>query len=380
MQQTIVLKRLSASDLTIFEHQYTNTEGAKQKGINLDKAVIYKLYPNLKNRLATSGAKIPVQLLIYGPESAGLHSQMRKILLQAKNVRLNGELIRNPPGEDKRYDSLEKGDFSIIEFNGDNEPESAKMLLLSKNSAKDRGLYQKLSDRYSEGFNSRRGMQILVPAELSELMGTLDLPSGHPAYDFLDGDALEDAALGGIEGIHELQRRRKARGVSQEELSRAKHRAEQNGRLGEELLNSWLEEQVSAGNITGFKWEADENAVAPYDFRILDDNGSPARSIDAKSTSGIFTNKIHISSAELEEIVCGTIPYDIYRLYGITDTRASCRIAENVRKALESTFNLLSSLPDGISANGITVNPDIFSFSEEFEIDLAEADEVQQNE
>ena len=375
-----MLKRLSSSDLTIFKPHYKKTQGAKQKGINLDKAVIYKLYPNLKSRLATSGAKIPLQLLIYGPGGAGLHSQMRKILLQAKNIRLNGELISNPPEEPKRYDSLKKNDFAIIEFTGDEEPESAKILILRRKDAQDASLYQALYNTYNLGFGSRRGMQIIHRQELSETIESLDLPEGHPALDFIDGDALEDAALGGIEGVHQLQRRRKARGVSQDELSRAKQSAEQNGRLGEELLNYWLEEQAGKGEIKAFRWEADENAVAPYDFRILDENGKAVRSIDAKSTSGVFGNKIHISAAELEEIVLGGIPYDIYRLYGITDNRAICRISEDVGPALKSAFDILSGLPDGVTANGITVNPDILSFGEEFEINLMENDQSQPDE
>lgn len=375
MKQTIVLKRLSASDLTIFEHQFSVTSGAKQKGINLDKAVIYQLYPNLTHRLATLGAKVPIQLLVYGPGSAGLHSQMRKILLQAKNIRLNGEIIRNPADESGRYDSLAIDDFAIIEFNGDDEPDSAKMLLLSKNSPLDAKLHKALSEKYSKGFNRHRGMQVLKSTDLSELIESLDLPDGNPILDFIDGDALEDAALGGIDGVHELQRRRQTRGVSQDELSRAKRSAEQNGRMGEELLNAWLEEQAIQGNISGFKWEADENAVAPYDFRIHGEDGTPIRSIDAKSTSGVFGNKIHISSAELEEIVCGDIPYDIYRIYGISDTSASCRIAKNIGTTLKPVFDLLSDLPYGVTANGITVNPGILPFGDEFEIDLAEQDE-----
>ena len=370
MKHSIVLKRLSASDLTIFEYQYSKTSGAKQKGINLDKAVIYQLYPNLKHRLATSGAKIPVQLLIYGPGSAGLHSQMRKILLQAKNIRLNGELIRNPVDESKRYDSLGKNDFAIMEFIGEDEPETVKILLLSQNVPHDTRLYMALAERYSDGFGAHKGMQMLSPADLSGLIRSLDFTDGHPVFDFIDGELLEDAALGGIEGVHELQRIRQARGVSQEELTRAKRNAEQNGRLGEELLNTWLEEQVTRGLIRGFRWEADENAVAPYDFLIHDANGEPERLIDAKSTSGTFGNKIHISSAELEEMVCGPVPYDIYRLYGISDTRARCRIAKDTGTVLRPAFRLLASLQDGVTANGITVNPDILPFGDEFEIDL----------
>lgn len=380
MKRTLVLKRLSASDLTIFEYQYRTTSGAKQKGINLDKAVfLEQLYPSLKSRLATSHARVPQELHIYGPGSAGRHTQMRKILLQAKNIRLNGEFIKNPIDEPGRYDSLVKDDLAIIEFTGDESPTSAKMLLLSQNAQGDKGLYQSLMDRFGGQFSNRKAMLILADTELSQIVGTLNLPEGHPALDFIDGEALEDAAQGGIDGVQQLRRRRNTRGVSQEELARAKQSAEQNGRLGEELLNAWFEDQAGSGDIPDFIWVADENAIAPFDFRILTPDGKPARSIDAKSTGGRFSNKIHISLAELEEMVVGEIPYDIYRLYGVRDNAAQCRIAADVGPVLQPALTTLASLPSGVTADGISVDPSILPFGDEFEIDLTEPEDSEED-
>jgi transcriptional regulator with XRE-family HTH domain len=377
MKRTIVLKRLSASDLTIFEHQYRTTSGSKQKGINLDKAVfLEQLYPSLKSRLATSHARVPQELHIYGPGSAGLHTQMRKILLQAKNIRLNGEFIKNPIDEPGRYDNLFKDDLAIIEFTGDESPTSAKMLLLSQHDQSDQDLYQSLMGRYGSQFSNRKAMLVLADTDLSQVISSLDLPKGHPALDFLDGEALEDAAQGGIDGVQQLRRRRNTRGVSQEELARAKQSAEQNGRLGEELLNAWLEDQTNSQEIPNFIWIADENAIAPFDFRILNAEGNPARSIDAKSTSGRFSNKIHISLAELEEMVLGDLPYDIYRLYGVGDNAALCRVAENIGSILQPTLSVLANLPNGVTADGISIDPSILPFGDEFEIDLTEPDDT----
>jgi hypothetical protein len=48
MKRRITLKRLSASDLTLFEHHFKNTPGAKQKAFNLDASILIdKLYPGL---------------------------------------------------------------------------------------------------------------------------------------------------------------------------------------------------------------------------------------------------------------------------------------------------------------------------------------------
>jgi len=381
LKRKLVLKKLSPSDLTIFEHQFRNTSGTKQKGINLDKAVFLgQLYPNLKERLATKKAVVPLQLNIYGPGGAGLHSQLRKVLLQAKNIRLNGEYIANPIGNDNRYDDLEKDDLAIIEFVGDDEPHVAKIFLVAKKNPLDTALHKALMNRCGEGFAVRKAMQLLTGANLLEIIEPLTLPEDHPILDFIDGDALEDAAQNGIDGIKKLRRRRQARGVSPEELERAKRNAERNGRLGEELLNAWFDDQMEAGAISGFSWVADENAVATYDFIVLDNDGGIVRSIDAKSTSGDFGNRIHVSAAELDEMVHGGRPYDLYRLYGIGDSVASFRVAEDVGSFLESVLSAFEALPEGIRADSVSIDPLILPFGEENNIDLREHDDSEDEE
>jgi len=373
MKRTLVLKRLSASDLTIFEHQFRHTSGAKQKGINLDKAVFLgEIYPNLRERLATGKVRIPLELHIYGPGCAGLHSQQRKILLQTKNIRLNGEFIKNPIDEDARYDALEKDDLAVMELVGDDAPYAATLFLLSKHDDRDVDLHTALMDAYGAGFSARKGMQVMRDVDLSRIVEPLGLPDDHPVLDFIDGEALEDAAQGGIDGIRTLRSRRRARGVSLDELERAKRNAERNGRLGEELLNAWLEDQEDTGVVAGFDWVADKNAVAPFDFTILDADGEVMRLIDAKSTSGDFGNKIHVSVAELIEMVHGDKPYDLYRLYGVSDYMAKFRVAENVGPILSDVLTALEALPKGVQADGISIDPSILPFGDEREIDLRE--------
>ena len=89
MNRKIAIKRLSASDLTFFEHQFRNTAGTKQKAFNLDRAVFDdELYPSLP--LAIGNDRVPINLSIFGPGLEGLHNLQRKILKQQKNWRLNG--------------------------------------------------------------------------------------------------------------------------------------------------------------------------------------------------------------------------------------------------------------------------------------------------
>lgn len=379
MKRALVLKRLSASDLTIFEHQYRVTTGAKQKGINLDKSVFLgQLYPALTHRLATGKVRVPLELHIYGPGCAGLHSQQRKILLQAKNIRLNGEFIKNPIDEAGRYDGLVKDDLALMELVGDEAPYAAKMFLVSEKDGRDAALHKALMDRFGEGFTDRKAMQVLSDAELSEVVEPLALPDDHPVLDLIDGVALEDAAQGGIIGIQKLKRRGRARGVSPDELDRAKRSAEHNGRLGEELLNAWLGDQVETSLLHDYEWVANENAVAPYDFTILDAEGNITRSIDAKSTGGVFGNRIHVSAAELAEMVHGGRPYDIYRLYGLSDSVASFRVAENVGPYIEPMLQALADLPDGVQVDSVSINPSILQFGEEQVIDLREPEDLEE--
>ena len=131
MNRRIALKRLSASDLTLFEYHFRQTSGTKQKAFNLDKSVfIDRLYPSLPETVGSG--RVQVDLSIYGPGLAGLDNLQRKILKQQKNWRFDGELIYNPPEEEDRYNVLSKGDFAIFDFMGEVEPRAARMYLIAQ--------------------------------------------------------------------------------------------------------------------------------------------------------------------------------------------------------------------------------------------------------
>lgn len=375
MKTRLALKRLSSSDLTFFEHHYNNTSGAKQKAFNLDTAIfIDSFYPGLPNRLDGNKSRIPPGLSIYGPGKAGLHSLQRKILKQQKNWRLNGELIHDPPEEKNRYDKMQKGDFAIIDFLGDPEPHTARIYFISRSFSTDEQLHAALEAKYSSDFSSRKGMVLINPEELARLVTVPNFPQGHPILDLLDYDALEDAAQGGIEGIEKLKKRRRSRGVSHEELIKAKKGAEQIGRLGEELLYEWLKARKIKGFIHDFRWESDTNAVAPYDFILLE-NGSESRRIDAKSTMGDFTNPIHVSIAELYEMAQCNTPYDLYRLYSLKETSARMRIALDMHEFAVKLFNNFTGLPKGVTVDGVSIRPENLNFDKEIFINLDIIDE-----
>lgn len=379
MQKKIALKRLSSSDLTLFEAQYRKSGGTKQKAINLDSDVFVDMFfPGLPSRLNLIKDRVFVTLAIQGPAAAGVHSITRKILKQTKNWRLNGELIVNPPEEPGRYDSLSNGDFAILDFSGEHEPHAARMYLVSK--VQDIELHSALDTKYSSIFSPRRGMRQIDPDELAALLGGLSLTEGHPVYDFIDFDALEDASQGGQEGLSRLKRRRKSRGVSREELARARQNAEQIGRLGEELLNGFFSQEnvvfekwrsvTSLENSDfNFSWDADVNAIAPYDFSIFIGD-RVFRRIDAKSTAGEFKNKIHVSVSELSEMAHGGAPYDIFRLYSITETSARLRIFCDSKIFAQGILDEIARLPAGVTVDSVSIDPVSLSFGDEILIDL----------
>lgn len=362
MSRKLALKRLSSSDLTIFEHHFRQTTGAKQKGINLDKAVIInRFFPALQFRDdLRSDALI---LSVYGPDGAGLQTVTRKVLKQQKNWRLNGEYIKAPDNTPERYDPLAKDDFALLEFTGDVEPKAARVCLIARASAKDTSLHDAFETAYGHMFSDRRGMIEVTGDELTAVIGSSHVVEDHPILDFTDADALEDAALGGIEGVAVLRRRRKARGVSKEELAKARQNATQTGRLGEELVDEWLETQRVTGRISGHVWESDVNAIAPYDFAVSPMDGT-LRKVDVKSTAGGFANPIHISIAELTEMAEEGCLYDIFRLYAVTDEFARMRIARDVSTFAVAVLNSLTGLPAGVRIDGISVDPGQLTFDE----------------
>lgn len=369
MEQRLALKRLSESDLTLFEIHFRLTNGTKQKAFNMDRAVfIDLLFPELPARLDVAKDRVPLDLSIYGPGEAGLHNLQRKILKQKKNWRLNGELIYDPPDEEGRYDPLRKGDFAIFDFADGSEPRAARMYLIASALKEDKGLHAALDERYSPALSKHRSMVLIEPAELQEIIDGQSLAEGHPVNDLIDGGFLEDAAQNGAEGIAQLKRRRGSRGVSRSELDRARKSAERIGLLGEEILNEWFDRQTEGGHLEEYQWDAYANALSPFDFTIRPVGGAD-RSVDAKSTAGPFANRIHISLAELEEMAYGARVYDIYRLYEVAGDRAKLRVSEDMKAFASAVLNGMSSLPEGVRADSVSVDPLALPFGEEQIID-----------
>ena len=115
-------------------------------------------------------------------------------------------------------------------------------------------------DRYGAEFTSRKAMLPINHTDLDQALTSIELNSEHALFDLATNKDLGDVAQGGEEGIRSfLRRRRSTRGVSSEELEKARRSAASIGRLGEEILKNWLEQQPGE-----FLWDADENACLLY--------------------------------------------------------------------------------------------------------------------
>ena len=284
---------------------------------------------------------------------------------EAKNWRLNGELIVAPDQEPDRYNNLQKDDLAVLEFSGEPTPDVVRLDLISQ--VHDKNIHNELMDRYGAEFTSRKAMLPINHTDLDQALTSIELNSEHALFDLATNKDLGDVAQGGEEGIRSfLRRRRSTRGVSSEELEKARRSAASIGRLGEEILKNWLEQQPGE-----FLWDADENAISPYDFTLLE-NEQPKRRIDAKSTKGEFSNMIHISLGELEEMANGELPYDIYRLYSMTENGAKLRICRDMKGFADNILKSLEGMPDGVRADSISVKTNMLPAENEILIDLGE--------
>ena len=369
MQRRIALKRLTASDLTLFEWQFRNRNAGNQKSINLNADVfIDQLFPSLPEAAAETGGRIPLDLSIYGPGYAGLHNLQRKILKGGayKNWRLDGEFISNPQDEPERYDVLQPGDLALFEFRGRIIPNAAKLILVARDVPSDQPLYALLAS-----YLGNRKMIAVAVGELQAIGGQFN-DDAHPFRELTIDAALEDAALGGVKGIRVLRRRPATRALSREELQRARRIAEEIGRVGEELVCQYLIGLKAGGAIRNFVWTADQNAVAPYDFLItLNDETEVA--VDVKSTSGEFERSIHISTAELTEMT-GARRYDIYRVYGVLETTGTMRIAENVG-AFAGTILRGINMPPGITVDSVSLDAGTLPFDAPRQLEIPDSEE-----
>lgn len=361
MPLSFALKRLTASDLTLFKWHFENRNAGNQKAINLNASVfVGELFPSIEAAARGMGARLPLDLWIYGPGSAPPINLQRKIIKGGayKNWRLNGEFINNPDEEPDRFNVLEPNDFALIGFEGDLVPTGANILFVSKRHPDDQALHGRLNQLIGAGSS----MVSLSEDVVRGAAGTAGLAPSHPIYALALTEDLKEASQGAAPAIERVLRVARAISISPTDLKRAREAAEDNGRLGEELIDSYLGRQVG-GRLKAYEWTSQINVIAPFDFRLWDSGGESL--VDVKTTSGPFDRDLHISVPELRVMASDTHPYRIYRVFGVSLGGARLRISAPVREFALSILRGFEALPRGVTVDSVSVDPRQIEFGEE---------------
>lgn len=359
MSRKIALKKLKTSDLSFFKSYLTKNPDSKQKAFNLDISVMEgQFFPSLKASLETLDKKAThVDLAISGPGLASAQILARKIKRDAKNIRLNGEIVDAPISQTDRYDVLAPGDFAIMEFFGAAMPTAVKVVLIAKGHVEDALIHAQCLSILP---NLNDSMEVLSDEKIAEILNNSSPSPLHPIQEWLDTGLLEDLGNGDPVAAEALNKRRPGRGISPSDFKAAKLAAEQIGQLGEELLDQFFQTGGWPG-LAAHQWTAQINAISPYDF-LLKFGSASERHADAKSTSGGFSNRIHLSIAEIKHAVNSGIPYDIFRLYNVEDTSATLRVAKDIRPKLLSVLDSLKAIPKGANVDSLSFDPLFFEF------------------
>lgn len=358
----MALKRLTHSDLTFFKYYYSaqGDKPSKQKALNLNSNILVDiLYPELKN---ATGDKLKVTLYIYGPGTEEVHILQRKILKSkgSKNWRLNGELIYSPEDNPDRYDCLRPEDIALMGFDGEPIPKTVYIDFISQRDEGDKGLYEELNNIL------KSPMQTVTSSQLHDVIERTELPERHPVRRFALDTELIAAVEGDAEAVLRVYRHT-GRQMSSEELNLSKQRADDIGRQGEDLIFRYLDGLRAQGKIQDFEWISSENAIAPYDFQIIEQDGTK-RKLDVKSTTSGFSTKLHISRAELITMAENTESYDLYRVYDLDDESGKLRIAHDMKTFAAEILNKLQGLPAGVEVDSISCQPERLEFSDSIDL------------
>ena len=371
MVDKLALKRLTASDLTFFEWHFKNRNAGNQKAINLNADIFTgELYPALDSIVREHQNKLGVDLWIAGPAAAEPVNLQRKIIKGTayKNWRLDGEFVHNPDDEPERFNDLEPDDFALFGLHGELAPDTVTLVLVSRTAPQDRALFEGLADVLGA-----RRMISLEAHTLRQICEQTLVPPLHPVWILVDDEDLTEAAQGHAPAVDRLLRRPRRPKLSREDLRRARRAAEEIGRFGEALVDSYLRKSLAAAEIASFLWASDINAIEPYDFLIK--HKRTREKLEVKTTTGGFSRELHLPLSELREMVYGDSPYRIARVYDASETGAKMRISQELQKYGESITRAFAALPAGVTPDGVTIVPDQTMFGDEIVLPVPAGDD-----
>jgi hypothetical protein len=343
-------KRLTRSDLTLFDYHYKTINVGKQKAINLNRDVFVDLiFPAAPGHAAGKAAQFLVSLRVFGPGGIrDVQSMTRKV------IAAGGETIHDADdgSHTGRYNDLQSGDYALFGFEGGDLPDTIDMVLLSQNSETDAAVLAALVN-----IGGPRTMFSLSDADLAVLADAA--APDHPVYELVDPGAdevLEEAVLGSAAAVRQL-RRRTIRRQSAEELVAARLRAQAVGRDGEVLVDAFLKHLVAEERIAGFVWESNVNAINPWDMTITRLDGSPRR-VEVKTTSGPHDRGIHVSQAELDAAIELNVPTtQIWRISDLNAEGGVLRRSKNFKAVARGICDLCADFGTGLAVDSWTVDP-----------------------
>lgn len=368
MAGQLAIKRLTPSDLTLFDYQYNTAPAGKQKAINLNRDVLVdQIYPALSQSGIMSSERYPVDLYLYGPGLAGEYNLQRKILKQQKNWRLNGELVYNPPDDPGRFNILQPEDLVVFDFSEGLFPLVVRAVFLAQTSSDDLALHTVLNQALGT-----ESMLAVPSADLPRLIAQAAPPQAHPIYGLVLDAEIEDAVAGGSIAEERIVSRPNRRPISWAELLRARENNSRLGRLGEQFVNDYLSQLKSSGQIANYDWASDVDALSPFDFRVSP-IGESSTVADVKTTRNGFDAPIFVSYNELK--IMADEPYALYRVFDIEGDTAQLCIATNLQEFAKGVLAIFSQLPEGVLPDGISLAPSKMSFGSPVQLRLTQEPE-----
>ena len=371
MISKLALKRLTASDLTFFEWHFKHRNAGNQKAINMNADVFRdQLYPSLDVIARDRQNKFGVDLWIAGPAASKPVNLQRKIIKGAtyKNWRLDGEFVYNPEDQPYRFNVLLPGDLVLFGFEGELIPETVTLVLVAKTEEEDSSLFAELDSV----LRSRQMVRLDTDA-LHDLCVRLRISNTHPVWLLVTDEDLVDAGAGRAPAIERMLRRSGRTSVSLEDLRKGRQVAEEIGRVGEELVDFYLKRRLGEGEINSYEWTSNINAIAPHDFRIQSD-GSWEK-LEIKTTVGKFSREYHLPHSELQDMAHGGVIYRIGRVYEATPEGAKMRVSNDLQGFGQSILEVFSSLPSGVTPDGVSISPDETIFGDEIVLPAPDDDE-----
>lgn len=167
----------------------------------------------------------------------------------------------------------------------------------------------------------------------------------------------------------------KFRGV---DIDKAQAKFKENGRLGENLINHYLEKLKGEGKISSFIWEnKSKESYKPFDF-VIKPTLLEEKYVDVKSTSYQFNQPAFFSDGEVEFISYLTRKnYAVYRVYSI-NANSKFRICDDcydymkdLNVKITNFKNKIQEVNSAVRQLNLIVNPnnDVFkSISSEISI------------